>query len=201
MTHRFLWLDFETTNIDPLNGLILEWAAVLANDDRGGDMQPVEQYTGVVGASLVRSEGKPDMAMTTVGDRLVPVDPYVVEMHTRNGLWAECAGPEATLVREAEDFLVGLCHALTEPALPERVIVLAGSTIGFDLGWARVHMPRFAACLSHRSFDVSTLKLANSTWTGAPFVKAGAHRALPDVLESLAHAREIRASVPAWCAL
>ncbi len=34
MRHRFLWLDLETTGIDPAAGLILEYAAVLCDDAR-----------------------------------------------------------------------------------------------------------------------------------------------------------------------
>jgi len=29
-----------------------------------------------------------------------------------------------------------------------------------DIDWCRVHLPKFASCLSHRVFDVSVLKAA-----------------------------------------
>lgn len=74
-----------------------------------------------------------------------------------------------------------------------RSVVLAGSTVAFDQSFLRVHMPGLAELLSHRCFDVSTLKMADRAWADQPFKKAEAHRAMPDILESLKHAKEIRA--------
>lgn len=177
--HQFLWLDLETTGLDPHACRILEWAVVLAADDAEGDMSPIEQYSGVVG---VFSEKE----LTEVQAEM---DPYVLNMHTNNGLLAEVVASESTLA-ESEEFLIGIANEL---GAKPRTIVLAGSTVAFDLGFIHVHMPRFAEFLSHRCFDVSTLKMAERAWKGEPFKKAEAHRALPDVLESLAHAAEIRA--------
>ncbi len=180
--HSYLWVDLETTGLDPHGCRILEWAALLAADDAAGDMTPVREYTGVVGLDAKAWE-----------EAQAEMDPYVLDMHTKNGLLAECITGSDTL-REAEDFLVSLAQELTGRDMPDRSaqIVLAGSTVHFDLGFIRVHMPRFAEWLSHRCFDVSTLKMAERDWGGQPFTKANAHRALADVRESLAHAKAIR---------
>lgn len=173
--HCFLWFDAETTGVDPNTCEILEWAAVLAADDQGGDMSAIETFGGVL-----YHPGPGDDAT---------IDPFVVKMHTQNGLWAECAESLAD-VHDAELELIEIVEGL---GAGPRSVVLAGSTVAFDWGFLRVHMPKFFEYLSHRCFDVSTLKMAERDWLGGKFKKAEAHRALPDILESLAHAAEIRA--------
>jgi oligoribonuclease len=184
MPHSYLWLDLETTGLDPNKCRILEWAAVLAADDREGDMSVVEQFSDVIGFGCA-VEGADFSGLRAAQAEM---DPFVTDMHTDNGLIAECINSTSTLA-EAEQFLVDL---VTDMGAGKGQIVLAGSTVAFDLSFLRVHMPRFAHFLSHRCFDVSTLKMAERDWAGQPFKKAEAHRALPDVLESLAHAAEIR---------
>ena len=175
--NQFLWLDLETTGLDPRECKILEWAAVLANDGPDGDMSTAEEYTSVIGI-----DGKEWEAIQR------DVDPFVFEIHTKNGLWAECIESTVTLA-ESEEFLLELCDGA-----PERSIILAGASVHFDHGFLVAHMPRFAKLLSHRCFDVSTLKMANKSWGAMPFAKAEAHRALPDILESLQQAAAIRAA-------
>lgn len=194
-THEFFWLDLETSGLDPHECVILEWAVVLAADDRGGDMSPIAQYSSVLQARLHTAEVNGSLVYAVSqgsDDTLSSVDPFVVNMHTRNGLWAECAASETTL-GESEDFLIELVGGAETKG-----VVLAGSSVHFDLGFIREHMPSFAKCLSHRVLDVSTLKLADKAWAGVAFAKAEAHRALPDVLESLAHAAAIRRSLSKW---
>lgn len=199
--HSFIWLDLETTGLDPRAGHILEWAAVLAADDRDGDMSPIAQYSGVVRAKLeALAEPSPGFthSLTFAGDErdVLAIDPFVLKMHEKNGLWLDCEGSDTSLA-DSEEFLVSLCVELA--GVPEpKGIVLAGASVHFDLSWIREHMPRFAKCLSHRVFDVSTLKLAAQSWGGVPFAKAEAHRALPDILESLEQAAAIKRSVAQW---
>lgn len=177
MKHHFLWLDLETTGLDPNKCRILECAALLADDGIDGDMSPG------YGVSFVSAIRQSDDAW------IEEMDPFVRDMHTRNGLIEACQGDDARELTEVEDALVALASELiTGP----RTVVLAGSTVAFDQGFLRVHMPRLAELLSHRCFDVSTLKMADRAWADQPFKKAEAHRAMPDVLESLEHAAEIR---------
>src|SRR4051812_45854423 len=156
MPHSFLWLDLETTGLDPHKCRILEWAAVLAADDREGDMSVVEQFSDVIGFGCALEGG----SFAGLREAQAEMDDYVTKMHTKNGLIAECVNSTSTLA-EAEQFLVDL---VTDMGASKGQIVLAGSTVSFDLGFLRVHMPRFAHFLSHRCFDVSTLKMAERDW-------------------------------------
>lgn len=166
--HEFLWFDVETTGLDPREGVLLEWGLVLAADDRDGDMRPLEQYSA---------------ALHWHGDRTA-LHPRVREMHERSGLLDECAA-STTTARDSDDALHAICCALTRSPRP-RGLVLAGFSPHFDLAWVRAHLPRFASCLSHRVFDVSTLKRALTSWGGGEPLQSGdAHRALDDALVSL----------------
>jgi oligoribonuclease len=183
--HSFLWLDLETTGLDPATGRILEWAVVLAADDAEGDMMPVEEYSSVVAVPRAVALGL--------------CDDFVKRMHTANGLFDACNAatddPGADLAT-AEAFIVDLIGGEAT-----RGVILAGSTVHFDLAWIRVHMPTLARCLSHRCFDVSTLKMAERGWFDATFHvtedRTVHHRALPDVLASLVAAKAWREVVAA----
>lgn len=180
--HSFVWLDLETTGLDPNAGKILEWAIVMAADDRDGDMQPVETVTDVIHCS-------PE-------DAAALCDDYVTRMHTESGLLADCAESTATL-EEAEDFILGYLQAVTGKAEPAE-LVIAGFNPSYDVAWLRVHMPRVAACLDYHTFDVRTLEAAAKAWGPTfkkPVVEGTRHRALADCLYALATAGAIREAV------
>jgi oligoribonuclease (3'-5' exoribonuclease) len=176
MKYQFMWLDFETTGLDPAKGRILEWAVVLCEDDRGGDLAIVEQYSSVV-----------HWPVSELAD--LELDNYVVQMHTANGLWHDVEQSDTTLA-ESETFLLDLATTLC----PVGKVQLAGNSVHFDLAWARVHMPKLAAKLHHQVFDVRTLQRAVELWCPAarPHWPEPAHRALPDVLCSIERARLAR---------
>lgn len=174
--HKFLWLDLETTGLNPHSNRILEWAAVLAEDAHDGTMQPVEEYSAAIHVPADDPFIEKEM------------DDFVRNMHTKNGLLAECRASTTTL-QESEEFLIELVGG------PDtRQVMLAGGSVFFDLAFLRVHMPRFARCLHYRVFDVSTLKTAVRTWgdVDLPDIKADVHRALPDILATLREARELK---------
>lgn len=185
-THEFLWLDLETAGLDPRTGRVLEFAAVLCEDARGDNLTVVAQYVGVIGAS-------PDVLDS------LEIDPAVMRMHAANGLWADvranAASAAPTTIEDVDAFLAALADSLTG-GLRHRV-VLAGSSVHFDLAWCRVHFPRFAEYLSHRVLDVTTLRRAVDSWAPKPVAwpARGAHRALDDILASIGEARVARAAM------
>ena len=88
-------------------------------------------------------------------DGLFKLDPFVFDMHTKNGLLVDCARSSLTLAQIEDDLL----DIVPEVEDKEERPILAGSTIHFDLGFVRAHWPRLAARLSHRCYDVSAIKL------------------------------------------
>lgn len=171
MSETLLWLDLETTGLDPYRETILEVAAFTASLDKPFDLAPL--YEAVIHCDPVVKAG---------------VDPVVRGMHTENGLWVECE--KSTVTLNQADFtlsrrLLGLSFADNEKA------VLAGSSIHFDHSFIRKHMPFTAAHLSHRHYDVSAVKLFAQSLGMEKLPKGEAHRAAADVMESVAHAREV----------
>lgn len=175
---EFLWLDLETTGLDPEKEIILEIGVIIANDAKGGDFEPVAQEQTVITPY--------DFGGRTSAQILDEMHPRVCDMHTKNGLLAELADPSlCCTIEEADDYFAAL--------VPDGLPSIAGNSVGsFDLQFLRRHMPKFAARLSHRVYDVSTLLRAERTYgdsAGMVEVKADAHRALADARASLATAR------------
>lgn len=174
--NRIVHIDTETTGLHPHDGLLLEIAVVITDDD----LCPIAEYTSLVEHDLQQ-----------VRDAL---DPFTQSMHEANGLLddleAQCStGKSLAQVEEEVISFLGTHGA-------DRAVA-AGSSIGFDRGWLDVHMPTLnREHLHYRNIDVSTIKELARRW--APEVSASApekqlgHRALADIHESireLAHYR------------
>lgn len=170
MEAKYLWLDLETTGLDPDNDRVLECAALVT----GGELEPI-------GDTI-------DAVLRCPASAVAEADPVVREMHTANGLWQECA---ASMVspEQLDSMLVALIGSMKWADKP----VLAGATVHFDRGFLRRWCPRTHALLGHRHLDVSSLKMAVVDVTGGAFAKARAHRAMADVQESLEQARDVYA--------
>lgn len=171
---ELVWLDLETTGLDPAVDSVLEVAVCRAPLNDPFNVEFVLSETIWFHPELVKKQ-----------------DPYIVNMHTQNGLFAACADEErAKDLFEVEDVLLkAFPLVLVKDDMPK----LAGSSIHFDHSFIKIHMPRFAKRLSHRHYDVSALKLECESQGMPRFRKAEAHRALDDIHESIAHAKECRA--------
>jgi len=167
---RIVFLDLETTGLDPQKDLILEIGIVI-----------VSRRLGYVPGGVFGRQISTDVTCT---------DPHVHDMHTRNGLLDDCrdygykaetAETSTILFLENHDFD------------PRDRIMIGGFSPGFDLSFLKTGMPRLAARLSHRTFDVSTVRDLVGRLVGAeevqawreslhaPFKTAGStHRAIPD---------------------
>lgn len=171
-----LWFDAETTGLDERRCTILEVSLFKADLMDPFNAQHV--YSTVVSFPRSRWAEIPEK------DR-----EFVIDCHTKNGLLAECDAPDAPTLREVEDRLLQLVAPV---AKRDDMPVLAGSSVHFDHAFLRVHMPDLASRLSHRHYDVSAIKLFAQSQGMPKFRKVEAHRARPDVEESIQHARECR---------
>jgi oligoribonuclease len=183
--HQYLWIDFECTGLKEREGLILEFAAVLCEDARGGSFEVVEAHENVI---AYPGFGRADLMSL--------MDPFVQNMHTQNGLIDEvlnAAADGGMDLGDADEYLAELCDRLLKGGDPKARVTLAGGSVHFDKKWAEHHMPEFAKRLHYRVHDVSTLK-AQERVHGGPFddIKGDNHRAMSDVLASIEEAKALR---------
>lgn len=168
---KLLWLDIETDGLDPNKCQILEVAV------READLLDPFTTTHLYESPVWLP-------------RELQLDPFILDMHTKNGLLKECYGTGRPLVHEAEQKLLELVPEVVDKR--ERP-VLAGNSVHFDHSFLTVHMPIFASRLSHQHYDVSAVKLFCRS-LGMPHDKGEpAHRAMADVMMSIAEAKKCRA--------
>jgi len=169
---KLLWLDLETTGLNPDEDEILEIAVYEADHMAPFAIRPLYHAVLNIDANRLLSD-------------------FIRDMHTRNSLLSECyeSGESIPSVHAA---LLDLVPVETDrSSMP----VLAGSSVHFDLGFLRSHMHELSTRFSHRLYDVSAVKLFCQSIGMPPLPKAEAHRAREDVLESVDHAERCAAWV------
>ena len=168
------WMDLEMTGLEPDRHVIVEIATLLTDDD----------------LELI-AEG-PDLIVHATSEQLAEMDDFVTNMHTRSGLLDQITASTITLEEAGAQTL-----AFLQAHIPEaRTVPLCGNSIGTDRRFLAAHLPEVEEFLHYRSIDVSTLKELARRWNPdalktAP-KKAGGHRALDDIRESLEELRHYR---------
>lgn len=162
------------TGLDPNRHMIVEIATLITDDELE-----------------VVAEG-PDLVIHQSPQVLAGMGDTVRDMHTRSGLLAAIEASDITLERAGLETLTFLAEHVSEP----RTVPLCGNSIGTDRRFLAAYLPQIENYLHYRSVDVSTCKELAKRWypeviSGAPR-KAGGHRALDDVRESVAELRYYR---------
>jgi len=165
------------TGLEPARHVIVEIATLVTDDDLN-----------------IIAEG-PDLVVHQDDAALAEMDPVVVEMHTRSGLLEAIRSSTLTLADAGAQTLEFIKAHVAEP----RRVPLCGNSIGMDRRFLAAYLPEIEEYLHYRSVDVSTVKELVKRWypalnSGRPR-KAGAHRALDDVMESVAEMKYYREHV------
>ena len=162
------------TGLDPATDVIVEIASLITDDEL-----------------VVVAEG-PDLVVHQPPAALAGMAPVVRDMHTRSGLLARIESSTLTLEDAGRQTLGFLREHIPEP----RTVPLCGNSIGTDRRFLAHWLPDIENHLHYRSVDVSTVKELARRWypqvvEEAPR-KAGHHRALDDIRESVAELRFYR---------
>jgi len=169
-----VWMDLEMTGLEPLRHVIIEIATLITDDNL-----------------VVIAEG-PDLVIHASPEQMKEMGDFVTEMHTKSGL-IDAVNASTVTTQEAEAQTLAF---LKEHIAEARTIPLCGNSIGTDRRFLQEYMPTLEEFFHYRNVDVSTLKELARRWypevVDALPEKATAHRALDDILESIAELAHYR---------
>lgn len=173
-----LWIDLETTGVDPHRDPIVEIGAVLTKDEPG--LEVVDDLDAVVSQTDAVVEGGP-----TAWQKRLAGNDYVRKMHEENGLLEALERGQGIPLEEAEAHLLDM---LERYANPRKRVPLAGSGTGhFDRNFIEAQMPSLSARLSYWSIDVGVMRrMLKLSGRGDLVPRAGDgavkdHRAINDI--------------------
>jgi len=161
-------MDLEMTGLEPDVDAILEIATLVTDDDLE-----------------IVAEG-PDLVIHHPTVVLDQMDDFVRRMHTNSGLLEACVTSTTSLTEAGTATLEFLQAHIPEAG----TVPLCGNSIGTDRRFLARWLPDLESFLHYRSVDVSTIKELARRWhpeviKSAP-EKAGGHRAMDDIRESVA---------------
>ncbi|MFA4841036.1 MAG: oligoribonuclease [Agrococcus sp.] len=173
---RIVWIDCEMTGLDPSVDELVEMAVVVTDFE----LEVLDPGLQVV--------IKPsDAALAQMGD-------FVRQMHATSGLDLQLE--HGVSLAEAE---LEVLEYVQRFVPLERSAPLGGNTIGTDRMFIARYMPTLDGFLHYRSIDVSSIKELSRRWFPRAYFqapeKAGGHRALADILESIRELRYYRRAV------
>jgi len=177
-TNRIVWIDLETTGLDPDHGRILEIAIVVTD----GDLHALGTITWVF--AMHPDDLKAARASGEIGKA-------VWDMHTDSGLLEDVRRAWSV---EAPTISDGKFASFLDQH-DARGAPLGGNSPHFDRRWIRALMPQLHTALGYRNIDVSTILQLLDTW-GVDLPDRPSdhipHRAMPDITRSIDIARAFR---------
>jgi oligoribonuclease len=176
VNERLVWIDCEMTGLDYVSDALIEIAALVTDFD-----------LNVLGDGI-------DLVIKPPPEALAQMDDYVRSMHQKSGLLEEL--DNGITLDDAEqqvlDYLRQHCRDGSRPPL-------AGNTVGTDRAFISRDMHDLDAFLHYRIVDVSSIKELSRRWFPRAYfaapTKAGHHRALVDIQESIEELRYYRAAI------
>jgi oligoribonuclease len=173
---RIIWVDCEMTGLSLTTDALIEVAALVT------DYELNQLGDGI------------DLVIKPPAEALDQMDDFVRDMHTSSGLLEELS-TGITMAEAEEQVLAYVRQWAPEPAKAP----LGGNTVGTDRGFLARDMPELESHLHYRIIDVSSIKELAVRWFPRAFFnspkKAGGHRALADIRESIAELRYYREAI------
>ena len=176
MSDRLVWIDCEMTGLDLGSDLLIEVAALVTDSE-----------LNVLGDGV-------DVVIAATADELARMPDVVRDMHAASGLTSEVLQATVTLEQAEQQVLAYLKEHVEPNKAP-----LCGNSIATDRGFLARDMKELDAFLHYRMVDVSSVKELARRWYPRAYFnspkKAGGHRALADIHESVKELRYYRSTV------
>ena len=172
MSGNLIWMDLEMTGLSPEINVIIEIATVVTTSDLD-----------------IVAEG-PTLAISQPKECMDLMDDWNQKHHSASGLIDRIASHG---VSETEAEAMTLDFVSSHVGSGEAP--LCGNSIWQDRRFLARYMPSLESYLHYRIVDVSTIKELAQRWRPSvvdEVIKKGNHRALDDVLESIAELRHYR---------
>ena len=185
------WIDLEATGLIATEHAVLEVASIVTDDH----LQEVGRFHRVVywpQAKLFAHLGADSTEdQYARASSLMQIDPVVIALHAKSGLWAE-ATVSTHMLDDVDDQLADFLGKLSVGQDAQKAQI-AGSSVWLDRAFMTVSLPRALRQLHYRCLDVTSLnECARRFWPrlyqGLP-CKRKIHRAMPDIEDSLALCR------------
>jgi oligoribonuclease len=173
---RLVWIDCEMTGLSLTEDALVEVAALVTDYD-----------LNILGDGI-------DLIIKPPAVALDQMNEFVTKMHTDSGLLTEL--DNGLTLREAEEQVLAYVRRFAPEA---GKAALAGNSVGTDRAFLARDMPELEQWLHYRIVDVSSIKELTRRWYPRAYFaapsKAGNHRALADILESIDELRYYRKAV------
>ncbi|MHB1950279.1 MAG: oligoribonuclease [Acidiferrobacteraceae bacterium] len=170
--NALVWMDLEMTGLNPFTDVIIEVATVVTDSD----LNVLEQG--------------PVLAIHQPDEILGAMDEWNRRTHSGSGLVDRVRASSLTAAQAEAQTLEFIRHFVPRHKSP-----LCGNSICQDRRFLARLMPELEGWLHYRNLDVSTLKELARRWHPeicAGFTKRNTHRALDDILESIAELKYYR---------
>ncbi len=173
---NLIWIDCEMTGLSLQSDALVE-IAVLVTDSE----------LNLIGEGI-------DLVIHATDSQLEGMSDFVREMHTNSGLITEI--PHGITMAAAEAKIIAYLESASTIAGKSP---LAGNSVGVDRAFIDRDMPLLGAYLHYRTIDVSSIKELARRWNPKAYfnapAKTGNHRALGDILDSIAELAYYRSAI------
>jgi oligoribonuclease len=171
-TDTLVWMDLEMTGLDPEDNVIIEIATIITDDE-----------LNIIAEGPVIAVHQPDFELDKMDD-------WNVKTHNGSGLVKRVKASAVSMEEAEKQTIEFIALHVKKGHSP-----LCGNSIHQDRRFLVKQMPLLEEFVHYRNIDVSTLKELAKRWKPSilpGFKKSGSHKALDDILESIAEMKYYR---------